>query len=183
MVDTEIGCDCGQVSLTLRQDPFFSTECHCTSCRTAGEALAALPLARPMLAANGGTPFVMYRKDRVVFDKGLDLLAAYRLKPESPTRRVLASCCNTPIFLEFQNGHWISFYTSLWPEGSLPPPRIRTVVSDRQGMPPLDDDIPAGKLQTAGFYARLLGAWIAMGFKSPAIALSQPDKTLADIPA
>lgn len=179
----EISCACGQTALALHKDPFIVTECHCTSCRTAGETLGILPLARPMLSRNGGTHFVLYRKDRVTFSKGLDLLAAYRLKPGSPTRRVVASCCNTPIFLEFQNGHWLSFYGSLWPDNALPPAQLRTVVSDREGLPPLDDAIPAGKLQTARFYALLLGAWIAMGFKSPTIDLPRPDRTISDIAA
>ena len=75
MSDTiEIGCACGQVALTLDRGPSFSTECHCTSCRTAGEALAALPLSRPMLNPNGGTHFVLYRKDRIAFARGADLL-------------------------------------------------------------------------------------------------------------
>ena len=181
MSDTiEIGCACGQVALTLDRGPFFSTECHCTSCRTAGEALAALPLSRPMLNPNGGTHFVLYRKDRIAFARGADLLTAYRLQPDSPTRRVVASCCKTPVFLEFQHGHWLSLYSALWLEGALPPPEVRTVVSDRQGLPELDGDIPAGKLPTARFYARLLVAWIAMGFKSPAIVLSQPEETISD---
>jgi hypothetical protein len=136
-----------------------------------------------MLNPNGGTHCVLYRKDRIAFGKGLDLLTAYRLKPDSPTRRVVASCCNTPVFLEFQHGHWLSLYSSLWLEGTLPPPELRTMISDRSGLPELDRDIPAGKLQTAGFYARLLGAWIAMGFKTPEIALSRPEETILDATA
>lgn len=175
----DLSCSCGQVALRIEREPIIVTECHCTSCRTAGGALAALPLARPMLDPNGGTPFVLYRKDRVAFTQGQDLLTAYRLKPDSPTRRVIASCCNTPVFLEFQHGHWLSLYSGLWPEGTSPAPELRTVISDRLGLPALDGDIPAGRLRTAGFYARLLGAWIAMGFKSPAIALSRPEQTIA----
>ena len=175
----ELSCVCGQVGLRLEREPIIATECHCTSCRTAGEALAALPLARPMLDPSGGTPFVLYRKDRIAFTRGQGLLTAYRLKPDSPTRRAIASCCNTPVFLEFQHGHWLSLYSSLWPQGTSPALELRTMVSDRQGLPALDGAIPSGKLQTAGFYARLLGAWIAMGFKSPAIALSRPEQTIA----
>ncbi|WP_417580822.1 GFA family protein [Pelagibacterium sp.] len=180
---TKLSCDCGEVVLTLKADPFITTECHCTSCRTAATALEILPLARPMLSPNGGTQFALYRKDRVSIDKGISVLTAFRLKPESPTRRVVASCCNTPVFLEFQHGHWLSVYSSFWPEGASLAPELRTVVSDREGMADLDNDVPAGKLPTAGFYARLLGAWIAMGFKSPTIALSRPDKAISEMTA
>jgi len=34
-----------------------------------------------------------------------------------------------------------------------------------------DDSVPSGSLVTAGFFARLLGAWVAMGFKVPKIDL------------
>lgn len=39
---------------------------------------------------------------------------------------------------------------------------------DRARVP---DDVPSGALATAGFYGRLLTAWIAMGFKVPDIAV------------
>ncbi len=50
---------------------------------------------------DGGTGFVLVRSDRVRCVKGGDKLQEHRLKPDSPTRRVLATCCNSPMFLEF----------------------------------------------------------------------------------
>ena len=164
-----LSCTCGQVQLTARQSPIIVTECHCNSCRSAGAVLQTLPGATSVLDANGGTPFVLYRKDRIGFPKGSDLLAEYRLSPDAPTRRVVASCCNTALFLEFEHGHWLSIYGHLWPQGTMPGIEVRTMTGDRAGGPALGSEIPSGKLATAGFYARLLGAWIAMGFKQPKI--------------
>lgn len=169
---TRLNCRCGKVHIELERDPIISTECHCDSCREAGERLRAVPVSVPMLAENGGTGFVCYRKDRIRFVAGAGLFKEFRLKPDSPTRRVISGCCNTPVFLEFQGGHWLSLYGSLWPEGTLPRIEIRTMTGDRKSAPPLDDKVPAGTWPTARFYARLLGAWIAMGFKSPKIAVT-----------
>jgi hypothetical protein len=169
---TPLACACGQVQLEAERAPILSTECHCNSCRTAGARLEAAPGVSPILEANGGTRFVLYRKDRVRFLQGAELLRELRLTSRSPTRRVVASCCSTPVFLEFENGHWLSLYSGLWPPGALPLPDLRTMTSDLPNSAALTDAVPSGKRQTAMFYAKLLSAWIAMGFKSPKIAVN-----------
>jgi len=131
--------------------------------------MQALPSAPPVLEPNGGTRFVLYRKDRIRFLEGTEHLKAFRLKPESPTRRVLAVCCNTPIFLEFQKGHWLSLYGALWPEGTLPALALRTMTSDLPPGTTLPDDVPNSRTQSVSFFVKLLGAWIAMGFRSPKV--------------
>ncbi len=160
-------CRCGALALELDGAPMIGAECHCTSCRTAGALLRTLPGAPEFQSANGGTPYALYRKDRVRFTRGTDLLLAHRLTPESGTRRVVAACCNSPVFLEFQSGHWLSLYTSLWPAAEAPAMQLRTMVSDLPNAMHLDDRLPNAKRQTLGFYAALLGAWVAMGFRVP----------------
>lgn len=166
-----IACVCGQMRLELTSTPIIAAECHCSSCRAAGAKLSALPPSKPFQEPNGGTRFVLYRKDRVRFVTGAERLKEFRLSPDAPTRRVVAGCCNTPVFLEFESGHWLSLYGCLWPDGTLPVPHLRTMTSDLSDSSLLDDSIPHGKLRTLGFYAKLLGAWIAMGFKSPTISV------------
>lgn len=168
---TRLTCACRQFEMVVAGAPFISTECHCSSCREAGGRMEKLPLARPMLEPNGGTQFVLYRKDRIEIARGQDLLRGYRLSDKAPTRRVVATCCNSPVFLEFKGGHWLSLYSSLWPEGAAPAPDIRTMTGDRTADTALDGAIPSGKWQTMGFYGKLLTAWIAMGFKAPAIEI------------
>lgn len=169
---TSLACACRQLRLEVERAPIIRAECHCNSCRAAGARLEAAAAAPPVLEANGGTRFVLYRKDRVRFLEGAELLREFRLTSQAPTRRVVASCCNTPVFLEFENGHWLSLYSGLWPPGTLPPPDLRTMTSDLPNGAALASDIPSGKRQTALFYAKLLGAWVAMGFKSPKIAIN-----------
>jgi len=132
--------------------------------------MQTLPAAPAVLETNGATRFVLYRKDRVRFLKGTHLLKELRLTPEAKTRRVVATCCNTPVFLEFTNGHWLSLYGRLWPAGTLPPLEMRTMTSDLPAGSALPDDVPNGKRQSFSFFVKLLGAWIAMGFRSPKIA-------------
>lgn len=131
--------------------------------------MQSLPSAGPVLEPNGGTRFVLYRKDRVRFSRGAEHLKAFRLTAQSSTRRVLAACCNTPVFLEFQHGHWLSLYASLWSEGASPPIAERTMTIDRPPGTPLPDDVPNSKRQSLSFFLSLLGAWIAMGFRAPKV--------------
>jgi hypothetical protein len=164
-----IRCACGNVALELSGKPIISAECHCTSCRAAGERLSHLAGALQVRSQDNGTPYVLYRKDRVRFVSGTEWLREFRLMPTSPTRRVVASCCNTPMFTEFKDGHWLSLYGRLWPDGTMPAMEIRTQTGDLPQGTVLDDRIPSGMWQTLGFYGRLLGAWVAMGFKVPKI--------------
>jgi hypothetical protein len=169
---TRLSCRCGKVHIGVAHAPIMAAECHCKSCRAAAGRLEKLPGAAPVTEDNQGTRFVLYRKDRVRFLEGAALLQEFRLAPDAGTRRVIAGCCGTPIFLEFKGGHWLSLYARLWPAGTAPRIEIRTVTGDREGLPALDGDVPAGPWQTTKFYARLLGAWIAMGFKAPDIAVT-----------
>jgi hypothetical protein len=168
---TLLQCRCGTVQLEVSGAPIAAAECHCSSCREAGKRMALLPGAPAAREANGGTQFVAYRKDRVRFAAGFEQLRWFRLGPDRSTRRIMAACCNTPVCLEFKGGHWLSLYSLLWPAGSAPAPELRTMLGDRKEGEALDDKIPAGGLATAGFYWRLLTAWIAMGFKDPKLEL------------
>ena len=172
MQTTTLACSCGKVRLAVRGKPIMTTECHCKSCREAGARMSVLDGAPKFIADNGGTPFVMYRKDRVEILDGARHLKSLRLKSDSPTRRIVATCCNSPVFLEFRGGHWLSIYSNLWPEGAMPPIALRTMTSDLENPETLSDDVPNAGHQSIGFFARLLGAWIAMGFRSPKVEVN-----------
>jgi hypothetical protein len=166
---TEVTCRCGKVHLELQGDPLLAVECQCDSCRKAAVQLEAISGTSPATPDTGGTPFVLYRKDRVSFGAGAHELRSYRLTAASKTRRVVSACCGTPLFLEFQGGHWLSLYAGLWPPGIRPAPAMRTMVSDLPAGQVLPADIPNHKTQSAGFFFALLTAWAAMGFRSPKI--------------
>lgn len=172
---TELRCACGQVRMAAAGAPLISPECYCNSCREAAGRMAALPGAPNVANAGGGTHFVCYRKDRLAFVAGQEQLRAFRLKPGAPTRRVIATCCNTPVFTEFEAGHWLSLYAGIWPAGTAPAPEVRTQTGDLPEGQRLDGSVPAGIWPTARFYGLLLVSWIAMGFKVPDVAVPGPE--------
>lgn len=172
---TDLQCACGKVQLCVESAPILCAECHCDSCRSAGAQLQRLQLAHPLLEANGGTQFVLYRKDRVHFKAGTEQLRQHRLTPRSKTRRVLATCCNTAVFLEFESGHWLSMYSALWPEAARPQIELRTMLSDLADASSLPNDVPNAKRQSLSFFVKLLKAWAAMGFKAPKLAIGREE--------
>jgi len=165
----KLSCTCGAVEMEAESPPIMSTECLCTSCRTAAGVLEALPGAPRLREATGGTRTEMYRKDRVRCVKGAANLREFRLTEKTKTRRVVAVCCNTPMFLDFTEGHWVDLYGPLWPEGTLPPLQLRTMTGDLDDPSALPGDVPNHKTHSAGFFVRLIGAWAAMGFRRPKI--------------
>lgn len=165
----QASCQCGQVALELDGKPIVSAACYCTSCQNAAEKFQLLPGAPVVLQSDGGTPFVLYRKDRVNCTKGAEQMKEIRLKPDSKTRRVIATCCDSPMFLEFTNGHWLSVYARTLPDTERPPVEMRTMTVDRAGGGDFGDDIPSYKTHSGKFMFRLLGAWAAMGFRTPKV--------------
>lgn len=166
---TKLQCRCGAVEMEVEGIPVMSTECLCTSCRTAAEVLEALPGAPRLREATGGTRTEMFRKDRVRCVEGAGKLREFRLNDKTRTRRVVAVCCDTPIFLDFTDGHWVDLYGRLWSEGALPPLQMRTMTGDLDDPSVLPDDVPNLKRHSTGFFVRLLVAWAAMGFRRPKI--------------
>lgn len=166
MAATPLACRCGEVQLTVEGPPIAAVECLCGSCERAAQTLEALPSAVPILDEKGATPFVMQRKDRVMILAGQDKLKSFRLSDEAGTRRIVASCCNTPIFMELKGGHWLSIYGALWPTNERPALEMRTMVGTRDDLP---NDVPNLKTHSLGFYGRLFGAWAKMGFRNPKV--------------
>lgn len=175
MNGTTLACGCGKVRLEVKGSPIITAECHCNSCREAARRMATLPGAPIVSGGHGGSHYVLYRKDRIRIVGGHDYLQNFRLGPKSHTRRVVATCCNTPVLTEFEAGHWGSLYGNLWPAQDLPPPDLRTQVSGSPNAGDLDHGVPSGGWETTKFYGKLLAAWIAMGFKSPRLAADTPE--------
>jgi hypothetical protein len=107
---------------------------------------------------------------------GREHLEEYRLKPDSPTRRVLAACCNSAMFGDFTKGHWLSLYRKRFPAG-VPPVEMRVMTRDRGVDVVLGDDLPSYSGFPARFLWKLLIAWIAMGFRKPDMGLGHVNKS------
>ena len=71
---TSAPCRCGKVELQIVGAPIFRGICYCASCQEAGRRYQAVSSTDCVLAEDGGTDYVLYRKDRVRCVQGGDLL-------------------------------------------------------------------------------------------------------------
>jgi hypothetical protein len=165
-------CRCGKVKLEAMGQPILACSCYCASCQEAGRRFEQLACAPPVLNPDGGTDVVLYRKDRVRCVMGQEYLGEYRLKPDSPTRRVVATCCNSAIFLDFTKGHWLTMYRNRFPTGA-PRLEMRVMTGERRGGIQLAGDLPNCDGRSGKFMLKLITAWIAMGLRRPEITLGK----------
>ena len=161
-------CRCGAVVLEVTGAPIVHAACYCASCQEAGRQIEQLPDAPPVLDADGGTDFVLYRKDRVRCVRGGEQLQARRLKAESPTRRMVATCCNSAMFLDFTKGHWLTLYRARLP-GAVQALEMRVMTSDRRKGVVLPEDAPNYAARSGKFMWKLLAAWVSMRFRTPKV--------------
>lgn len=158
-------CACGGVELETTGAPILGAACYCADCQEAGRQIEQLPDAPRVLDPDGGTDFLLYRKDRVKYIKGAELLFDHRLKEASVTRRVVAKCCNSAMFLDFQKGHWFSVYRARF-AGNAPPLQMRVQTKSRPQAAGDPDDIPSYAGYPPKFMLKLVAARIAMLFGS-----------------
>jgi hypothetical protein len=161
-------CRCGQVAFEAAGAPILSATCYCESCRKAARQFEQAPGAPSVLNAEGGVDYCLFRKDRVKITKGAEHLRAHRLAEASPTRRVVAACCNAPMFLDFTKGHWLNIYRDRLP-ADAPPPEMGVMAKDRPAGAARPGGLPAYPTYPPKFMIRLLAAWAAMGFRRPRI--------------
>jgi hypothetical protein len=161
-------CRCGTVELEIVGPPILRGLCYCASCQEAGRRHQAEPGADSVLGNDGGTDYVLYRKDRIRCLQGGDRLEERRLKPDSPTRRMFARCCNTAMFVDVTVGHWLTVYRDRLPN-NMPPASMRLMTAERPAGVTLPDDMANYSGRSGKFMLQLLRAWMAMGFRRPAV--------------
>lgn len=158
---TESVCACGGVRIETIGAPILHTTCYCNDCQVAGRELEALPGAPSVLDPDGGTDLLLFRRDRVVFGSAEQSLRAYRRRDDSPTRRLVATCCNSAMLLDFQKGHWLSMYRRRL-HGDVPPLQMRVCTKSRRSDVELPSDVPNYASHSFAFFAKLIAAWIPM---------------------
>ena len=161
-------CRCGKVKFSLIGAPIMRVACYCTSCRTAGQSFAQALGPPSVVADDGGTDLVLYRKDCVVQVSGDGRMEEHRLTPASPTRRMVAACCGTPMVMEFTKGHWLNFYRGRLPE-AVPALEMRVMTEDKLAAVTLPDDVPVYATRPPRFMWKLFSAWVAMGLRRPGV--------------
>ena len=171
-----VTCQCGKVKFEAIGPSILTASCYCTSCQQAGRQFEQLASAPPVLDPDSGTSFVLYRKDRVQSAMGQEYLEERRLKRDSPTRRVIATCCNSAMFLDFTKGHWLSMFRNRFPTGA-PPLEMRVMTKERRVGVELADDLPNSSGHSGKFMFKLIAAWIAMGIRRPEITLGKTVRT------
>jgi len=157
-------CICGRVVLELRGAPITSLVCYCNDCQAGARQIEALPGAPLVQTPDSGTAYVVYRKDRVQNIKGANLLKALKLRPASPTNRVIASCCNAAMFLNFDDGkHWVDIYRARV-AASAPPLEMRVCTKFAPIGASVPADVPGYARYPLPLLAKLIGAKLAMLF-------------------
>jgi hypothetical protein len=160
--DMTASCSCGSVELEAIGAPITSVVCYCEDCQEGSRQIEALPNARPVQDTDGGTAYILYRRDRVKSLKGALLLKSHKIREKSPTNRVVATCCNSAMFLNFDDGkHWVSMYCARF-QGNIPPLQMRICTKFKPENGDVPSDVPSYSSFPLKFLAKLLAARIEM---------------------
>jgi hypothetical protein len=146
-------CKCGNVEFEAIGSPIMSVICYCDDCQEGSRRVEALPSAPGVQEPDGGTAYLLYRKDRFNCIRGDQLLQNLRLREKSPTKRVIASCCNSAMFLDFEKGHWFSVYRARF--ANAPPPQMRIQTRFMPNGTQIRKDIPTYSAFPLKFMAKL----------------------------
>ena len=157
-------CSCGSVEIEAFGAPITSAVCYCDSCQEGSRQIEALTEAVPVLYPDGGTAYVLYRKDRIRYAKGADLLKGYKIDARSATNRVVARCCNSAMVMRFDDArHWVSVYRARF-QGDLPPLQWRICTKFKPEDARVPTDVPSSETYPAGFGWKLLTSKLSMLF-------------------
>lgn len=159
--DMTVSCNCGKVKIEVTGAPIMHVACYCSDCQAGGRQIEALTGAAPVLEPDGGTHFLLYRKDRVNYTRVDHLLHRYKIKDTSPTSRFVATCCNSAMFLNFAHGHWLTMYRMRF-QGDVPPLQMSVCTKSKRSDVTLPGDVPNHATHSFGFFAKLIMAWIPM---------------------
>lgn len=156
-------CACGKVEFEAIGRPIMSVVCYCDDCQEGSRRIEELPNAPSARELDGGTAYLLYRKNRFNCIRGKQFLRDQRLRQKSPTKRVIADCCNSAMFLNFEKGHWFSAYRARFADP--PPLQMRIQTRFRSKDTPIPDDIPAYAAFPFTFITKLVFAQIGGLFR------------------
>jgi len=155
-------CVCGSVELQAVGDAITSVVCYCDDCHEGARQIKALPNAGPVRDPDGGSAFVIYRKDRVTCSKGARLLRAYKIKDQSATNRLVATCCNSAMLLNFDDRrHWVDLYRARL-QGNIPPLQMRIATKFKAEKVEIPSDVPSYAAFPLRLFRMLIAARFAM---------------------
>jgi hypothetical protein len=155
-------CLCGAVECAGQGAPIGTAVCYCDDCQAAARELEAMPGAPPVMDPDGGTALTLFRANRFAATRGGEKLVPHKLKPDSDTSRMVASCCNSTMYLAFDKGpHWVSTLRNRF-VGNQPPIQFRHMTKYRTSSLPYPDNVRTYPKFPLRFLASVLRDWIAM---------------------
>lgn len=157
-------CACGSVEIEAHDRPIIGVVCYCDDCQAAAQAIEQRPGAPPVRDPDGGTPMIVYRKDRVRTTKGASRLERFKLKEGSPTNRWVAACCNSAMFVSFDDArHWVDLFRArMGPDA--PALEVRVCTRFSPGAVSNPEGLPSTAGYPPGLIFKLVGAKLAMIF-------------------
>ena len=157
-------CSCGSVEIEASGTPMTSVVWYCDSCQEGSRQIEELANAVPILGPDGGTAYILYRKDRITYSKGAELLQDYKIEEKSTTSRVVATCCNSAMVMRFDDAkHWVPVYRARF-QGDVPPLQWRICTKFKPENAGIPTDIPSSVMYPAGFMWKLLASKLSMMF-------------------
>jgi hypothetical protein len=164
-------CRCGAVEVGGWGEPIIVSACYCDDCQAAAQRLAASANLASAASAGGGTEFMLFRRDRVACTRGADRLQAMRLTDASKTRRMIAGCCATPMYLAFDDKRpWVSAFRASF-GANAPPVEMRICTRFRRSEEKAEDGLRSHPGYPPAMIVRILAAWPFMLFSRPVGAL------------
>jgi hypothetical protein len=157
-------CACGSVEIETFGPPITSVICYCDSCQEGSRQIEALPNAIPILGPDGGSAYVLYRKDRIKYSKGAELLKGFKVDQESTTSRVVATCCNSAMIMRFDDAkHWVPLYRGRF-QGDIIPVQWHICTKYKPESAEIPTNVPSSSMYPAGFMWKLLTSRLSMLF-------------------
>ena len=164
-------CRCGAVEIGAWAEPIVVSACYCDDCQAAAQEIAESAPSAPAVSADGGTEFMLFRRDRIACTQGAENLQAMRLTAASKTRRMIAGCCATPMYLAFDDKRpWVSAFRASFGAGA-PPVEMRICTRFRRSEETADDGVASHPGYPLGMMFRILGTWPLMLLSRPVGAL------------
>jgi hypothetical protein len=165
-VTATVNCVCGQVVVEATGAAIASVVCYCDDCQEGARQIRLLPNAVSIEDPDGGTAYLVYRKDRVAYLKGASLLRHHKIRADSATNRVIATCCNSAMLLSFDDGkHWVDLYRSRC-EGDVLPVQLRICTKFKRDGRVTPTDVPQYSRYPMALMVKLVVAKAAMLFGS-----------------
>ncbi len=164
-------CRCGAVEIGAWGEPIIVTACYCDDCQAAAKRLAESASVALAASDDGGTEFMLFRRDRIACTRGADRLEAMKLRAATKTRRMIAGCCATPMYVGFDDKRpWVSAFRATFGADARPV-EMRICTWFRRLEDKVEDGVRSHPGYPPAMVVRILVAWPLMLFSRPIGAL------------